>query len=120
MNMYTEENNYERNVLCAQFSVSKECLLQHNWALWMPYITTIRISSLAFSYNESKNGNYKLQSEILSHQNGSAGQSVCKQAHLSEFNPQSPWNSDLHMQARKLQLVRGLMYACYTHIRNNK
>lgn len=57
----------------------------------MAYITTIRIFSLAFSYNESKNGNYKLPSEILSHQNGSAGQSACKQAHLSEFNPQSPW-----------------------------
>lgn len=87
----------------------------------MAYITTITIFSPVFSYNESRNGNYKLQSEILSHQNGSAGQSVCKQARLSEFNSQSPWwNSDLHMQARKLQPVRGFMYAHYTHIHNDQ
>lgn len=87
----------------------------------MAYITTIRIFSFAFSYNESKNGNYKLPSEILSHQNCSAGQSACKQVHLSEFNPQSPWwNSDLHMQACKRQPVRGLIYARYTHIHNDQ
>lgn len=119
--MYIYVNNYKRNTLCAQFSVSNECLLQYNWALWKTYITTIRIFSLIFSYNDSRNGSYKLQNEIPIQENGSAGQSVCHPAHLSECEPQSSWwASDLHTKECKSQPLQSLIDAHHTHIHSNK